>query len=284
MKTTRKEKIIENIKEKTRENRIDRVFNKLRSNNQKALIPFITCGYPTISDYIKLFNILEKNGADIIEVGIPFSDPLADGPIIQAASKIAIENGINTDKVMDSIVKIRDKSNIPIVILTYFNTIFRYGINKFLERASSAGVDGFIIADLPLEEFYNYESLLNNKYIDNIMLATLTSCDERLRKISNICKGFLYCISVKGVTGIRDKINNDVKEFLIKLRNITTLPLALGFGISSSSQVNDVKDYCDAVIIGSKILSIILESPNFKKSLDKVGDFIFNISSTLKEN
>jgi len=276
MKTIKKEKI--------RENRIDKVFNKLRRNNQKALIPFITCGYPNIDSYIRLFNVLEKNGADIIEIGIPFSDPLADGPVIQATSKIALENGINTDTVIDSITKIRDKSSIPIVILTYFNTVFRYGIDKFLERASSAGVDGLIIADLPLEEFYNYESLLSNDYIDNIMLATLTSGDERLRKISNICKGFLYCISVKGVTGIRDKISNDVKEFLIKLRNMTALPLAIGFGISSSSQVNDVKDYCDAVIIGSKILSMVLESSSFKKSLDKVGDFIFNINSTLKEN
>jgi tryptophan synthase alpha chain len=274
----------DNKKEKIRENRIDKVFYKLRSNGQKALIPFITCGYPTIDDYIRLFNVLEKNGADIIEIGIPFSDPLADGPVIQATSKIALENGINTDTVIDSIAKIRDKSSIPIVIMTYFNTVFRYGIDKFLERASNAGMDGLIIADLPLEEFYNYESLLNSDYIDNIMLATLTSGDERLRKISNICKGFLYCISVKGVTGIRDKINNDVKEFLIKLRNITTLPLALGFGISSSSQINDVKDYCDAVIIGSKILSTVLESSSFKKSLDKVGDFIFNINSTLKEN
>jgi len=271
-------------KEKVRENRIDNVFNKLRSNSQKALIPFITCGYPSIDGYMKLFDVLEKNGADIIEIGIPFSDPLADGPVIQATSKIALENGINTDTVMDTIVKIRSKSSIPIIILTYFNTIYRYGIDKFLKRASSAGVDGLIIADLPLEEFYNYESLLSNDYIDNIMLASLTSSKERLYKISNICKGFLYCVAVKGVTGIRDGISSEVKDFLVKLRSITNLPLALGFGISNPEQINEVKKYCDAIIIGSKILSLLLDADDFNKGLSKVEEFMIKVKNVLKVN
>jgi len=271
-------------KEKVRENRIDNVFNKLRSNGQKALIPFITCGYPSIDGYMKLFDVLEKNGADIIEIGIPFSDPLADGPVIQATSKIALENGINTDTVMDTIVKIRSKSSIPIVILTYFNTVYRYGIDKFLKRALSAGVDGLIIADLPLEEFYNYESLLSNDYIDNIMLASLTSSKERLHKISNICKGFLYCVAVKGVTGIRDGISSEVKDFLVKLRSITNLPLALGFGISNPEQINEVKKYCDAIIIGSKILSLLLDADDFDKGLSKVEEFIIKVNTVLKVN
>jgi len=271
-------------KEKVRENRIDNVFNKLRSNSQKALIPFITCGYPTIDGFIKLFDVLEKNRADIIEIGIPFSDPLADGPVIQATSKIALENGINTDIVMDTIVKVRSKSNIPIVILTYFNTIYRYGIDKFLKRALSAEVDGLIIADLPLEEFYNYEFLLSNDYIDNIMLASLTSTKERLYKISNICKGFLYCVAVKGVTGIRDGISSEVKDFLLKLRSITNLPLALGFGISNPEQIDEVKKYCDAVIIGSKILSLLLDADDFGKGLNKVEEFMIKVRNVLKVN
>ena len=271
-------------KEKIRENRIDNVFNKLRSNGQKALIPFITCGYPSIDGYMKLFNVLEKNGADIIEIGIPFSDPLADGPVIQATSKIALENGISTDTVIDTIVKIRSKSNIPIVVLTYFNTVYRYGIDKFLKRASSAGVDGLIIADLPLEEYYNYESLLSNDYINNIMLASLTSSKERLYKISNICKGFLYCVAVKGVTGIRDGISSEVKDFLVELRSITTLPLALGFGISNPEQINEVKKYCDAIIIGSKILSLLLDADDFNKGLSKVEEFMIKVKNVLKVN
>jgi len=271
-------------KEKVRENRIDNVFNKLRSNSQKALIPFITCGYPTIDGFIKLFDVLEKNRADIIEIGFPFSDPLADGPVIQATSKIALENGINTDIVMDTIVKVRSKSNIPIVILTYFNTIYRYGIDKFLKRALSAEVDGLIIADLPLEEFYNYEFLLSNDYIDNIMLASLTSTKERLYKISNICKGFLYCVAVKGVTGIRDGISSEVKDFLLKLRSITNLPLALGFGISNPEQIDEVKKYCDAIIIGSKMLSLLLDTDDFNKGLSKVEEFMIKVRNVLKVN
>ena len=271
-------------KEKVRENRIDNVFNKLRSNGQKALIPFITCGYPSIDGYMKLFDVLEKNGADIIEIGIPFSDPLADGPVIQATSKIALENGIKTDTVMDTIVEIRSKSNIPLVILTYFNTVYRYGIDKFLKRAWSAGVDGLIIADLPLEEFSNYESLLSNDYIDNIMLASLTSSKERLYKISNICKGFLYCVAVKGVTGIWDGISSEVKDFLVKLRSITNLPLALGFGISNPEQINEVKKYCDAIIIGSKILSLLLDADDFNKGLSKVEEFMIKVRNVLKSN
>jgi len=271
-------------KEKIRENRIDNVFNKLRSNGQKALISFITCGYPSIDGYMKLFDVLEKNGADIIEIGIPFSDPLADGPVIQATSKIALENGISTDTVIDTIVKIRSKSNIPIVVLTYFNTVYRYGIDKFLKRASSAGVDGLIIADLPLEEFYNYRLFLNNSSIDKIMLASLTSSKERLYKISNICKGFLYCVAVKGVTGIRDGISSEVKDFLVKLRSITNLPLALGFGISNPEQINEVKKYCDAIIIGSKILSLLLDADDFNKGLSKVEEFMIKVKNVLKVN
>ena len=271
-------------KEKIRENRIDNVFNELRSNGRKALIPFITCGYPSVDGFMKLFDVLEKNGADIIEIGIPFSDPLADGPVIQATSKIALENGINTDTVMDTIVKIRSKSNIPIVVLTYFNTVYRYGIDKFLKRASSAGVDGLIIADLPLEEFYNYRLFFNNSSINKIMLASLTSSKERLYKISNICKGFLYCVAVKGVTGIRDGISSEVKDFLVKLRSITNLPLALGFGISNPEQINEVKKYCDAIIIGSKLLSLLLDADDFNKGLSKVEEFMIKVKNVLKVN
>jgi len=280
MKVIKKEKIRENTI--TGENRIDKVFNKLRNSGRKALIPFITCGYPSIDGYLKLFDILEKNGADIIEIGIPFSDPLADGPVIQATSKIALENGINTDAVMDTIVKIRTKSSVPIVVLTYFNTVYRYGIDKFLSRASAAGVDGLIIADLPLEEFYNYRSFFNNSSIEKIMLASLTSSKERLYEISNICKGFLYCVAVKGVTGVRDGISGEVKDFLTNLRCITNLPLALGFGISNPGQINEVKKYCDAIIIGSKILSLLLDTDDFNKGLSKVEDFIVKVNAVLK--
>ncbi|MCL4385755.1 MAG: tryptophan synthase subunit alpha, partial [Cyanobacteria bacterium] len=253
--------------------KIDLVFEKLRVKNQKGFIPFVTCGYPDLDGYKKLVNVLEANGADIIEIGIPFSDPLADGPIIQTTSKIALDNGINTDIVFNSIKEIRNGSSIPLVLMTYFNTIYSYGINKFLKNAEEAGVDGLIIPDLPLEEYYNCKDYFEESKIDNIMLASLRSNQERLKRISNITKGFLYCVSVKGVTGVRNKIDIEVIEFLKRLKEITDVPLALGFGISTISQINEVKKYCDAVIMGSKILSVLLNSDNFSNGLESIFDF-----------
>ena len=261
---------------------IDLVFEKLRVKNQKGFIPFITCSYPDLDGYKKLVSILEKNGADIIEIGIPFSDPLADGPIIQTTSKIALDNGINTDIVFNSIKEIRNNSSIPLVLLSYFNTIYSYGINKFLENAEDAGVDGLIIPDLPLEEYYNYKDYFEESKIDNIMLASLRSNQERLKRISNITKGFLYCVSVKGVTGVRNKIDIEVIEFLKRLKEITDVPLALGFGISTINQINEVKKYCDAVIMGSKILSVLLNSDNFNNGLKSISKLVYEINSALK--
>lgn len=266
------------------ESKISEVFKKLRNENKKVFIPFVTCGYPDLEGYFKLVDILEKNGADIIEVGIPFSDPLADGPIIQSTSKIALENGINTDIVLDSISKIRSKSNVPIVILTYFNTVYRYSIEKFLKRASEAGVNGLIIPDLPLEEFYNYRHLFEKNFIDNIMLASLTSSKQRLSKISSISSGFIYCVSVKGVTGIRDRIGSEVTDFLVKLRKMTDIPLALGFGLSNKKQIGEIKDYCDGIIIGSKILSLLLDADSFKDGLREVETFGKGVNKILKNS
>ncbi|MBM3702446.1 MAG: tryptophan synthase subunit alpha [Actinobacteria bacterium] len=261
---------------------IERVFDNLRKNNQKAFIPFITCGFPTLGGFFSLFEALDKNGADIIEIGIPFSDPLADGPVIQTTSKIALENGINTDIVFNSIIKIRKSSDTPIAIMTYFNTIYHYGTGRFLKKAKRAGVNGLIIPDLPLEEFTSYRSYFNRVNIDNIMFASLTSSKERLSAIAREGKGFIYCVSVKGVTGIRNSISPEVIDFLKNLKEITNLPLALGFGLSNREQINQIKGYCDGVIIGSKILSLILEADSFSKGIKEVENFTSNVSNLLK--
>lgn len=261
---------------------IERVFKKLRKNNQKAFIPFITCGFPSLNGFFSLFETLDKNGADIIEVGIPFSDPLADGPVIQTTSKIALENGINTDIVFNSIIRIRKSSDTPIAIMTYFNTIYHYGTGRFLKKAKRAGVNGLIIPDLPLEEFTSYKSYFHKAGIDNIMLASLTSGKERLQAITEESRGFIYCISVKGVTGIRNSINPEVINFLRNLRKITSLPLALGFGLSSREQISQIKNYCDGIIIGSKILSLILKADSFEQGIKEVENFTLSISSILK--
>jgi len=267
---------------KNKSSAIEKVFEDLRKNNQKAFIPFITCGFPTFDRFFRLFETLDKNGADIIEIGIPFSDPLADGPVIQTTSKVALENGINTDTVFKSIIKIRKSSDTPIAIMTYFNTIYHYGLEKFFKKAESAGVNGLIIPDLPLEEFICYESYFNQVNIDNIMLASLTSGKERLHAIAEKSKGFIYCISVRGITGIRNSINPEVINFLRNLRKITSLPLALGFGLSSREQIGRIKNYCDGIIVGSKILSLILEADSFSKGIKEVENFTSSMSNLLK--
>ena len=261
---------------------IDSVFKNLRKNNQKAFIPFITCGFPSLDGFFKIFEALDKNGADIIEVGIPFSDPLADGPVIQTTSKIALENGINTDIVFGSIAEIRKSSDTPIAIMTYFNTIFCYGVERFLKKAKSTGVSGLIIPDLPLEEFTGYKSYFSQAGIDNIMFASLTSGKERLSMIAEESKGFIYCISVKGVTGVRNNINPEVIDFLKNLKEMTSLPLALGFGLSSREQIGQIKNYCDGIIMGSKILSLILEADSFSKGIKEVENFTSSINNILK--
>jgi tryptophan synthase alpha chain len=258
------------------------VFENLIKSGQKAFIPFITCGFPDRKGFSRLFKILDENGADIIEVGIPFSDPLADGPVIQATSKIALENGVNTDIVFQSIERMRGKSDTPVAVMTYFNTIYRYGIEKFFKNAKKSGVSGVIIPDLPPEEFDIYKDYFNGAGIDNIMFASLTSGKERLKTVAEKGRGFVYCVSLKGVTGVRNDINPGIIRFLKDLRRITTLPLALGFGLSNREQIIRVKDYCDGIIIGSKILSLILETNSFKEGIKKVEDLTSSVVSILK--
>lgn len=260
---------------------IDNVFVRLKKDKRKALVPFLTCGFPSISGFFKLYEALEENGADLIEIGIPFSDPLADGPVIQATSKIALENGINTDIVFDSILKIRKRSDTPIAVMTYFNTVYHYGLSRFLKKAEDTGVNGLIIPDLPLEEFRNYKHHFDGTSMDTIMFASLTSTLERLSAIAREGSGFMYCVSVKGVTGIRNGISPEVRTFLKNLRKITSLPLVLGFGLSNRKQITQIKDYCDGIIIGSKILSLVLEADDLKQGVKKVGTLMSSISNIL---
>ncbi len=266
---------------KHRQGRIPKVFEGLRKKGRKAFIPFITCGFPDLDGTLKLFDVLDSCGADIIEIGIPFSDPLADGPVIQRTSKIALEAGINTDTVFETVRTIRKTSSTPVVFLVYFNSIYAYGVERFLSNAEEAGVDGMIIPDLPLEEFNKYRTLFDRSTIDNIMIASLTSGRERLADIAAAGKGFIYCVSLKGVTGIRNEISDEVSDFLETLRSVTDLPLALGFGLSTAEQVKQVKDKCDGIIMGSKILDMILNADDFDSGLKELEKFCGEIIKEL---
>ncbi len=264
--------------------RIGGVFRNLKSKDQKAFIPFITAGFPDLDRYIELYFALDKSGADIIEVGIPFSDPIADGPVLQTTSNIALKRGINTDNIFKSIQAIRKHSLIPVVILAYFNTVLRYGIDDFLRTANEVGVDGTIIPDLPVEELHKYKNNFYKYHIDPILLVSLTSGPERIREIIANCRGFLYCLSVKGVTGEQKNIDPELIKLLSYLRNLTEIPLCPGFGISNLDQIKELKNHCDGLIIGSKLSSIILESRNFKEGLKKLKDFTIGVNHKLKNS
>ncbi len=255
------------------------VFKNLKGS--KAFIPFITCGYPCIEGFEKLFLTLAENGADIIEVGLPFSDPLADGPVIQKTSQIALKKGFNTRIMFKSIEKLREKTNIPVAVMSYFNPIYRYGLKKFLSRCKMCGVSGLIIPDLPVEEFNDYKKLFLDMDVDNILLASLTTKKERLRLIGKMGKGFIYCVSVKGVTGERKHMGKEVKEYLETVRKQTGLYTALGFGLSSIRQINDIKGYTDGIIIGSKILSLAGDE-DFENGLARVTEFCSKVKDCLR--
>lgn len=240
-------------------NRIDKVFNELAKNNRKALIPFISNGDPSIDETIDTVLKLEKAGADIIEIGIPFSDPLADGEVILESYIRALKNGIKVKDVYTLGKRVREKSQIPLVIMVYFNLVYSYGVDKFLMDAKEAGFDGIIVPDIPLEERdeLKEKSLSNGIYL--VPLVAPTSKD-RISKIVTGTKGFVYCVSSNGTTGERSTLSNDINEYLNTIKEYSDVPICLGFGISSREVVRKVKDYCSGVIVGSAVVRRLHEN------------------------
>ena len=269
---------------KKKNGRIELVFKRLQSRGHKAFIPFITGGFPDWEKFKELFLMLDRCGADIIEIGVPFSDPLADGPVVQDASMIALKNKVNADQIFQCIRELRARSRTPIALMTYFNIVYGYGLQNFLSAARHAGVDGMIIPDLPLEEFYGYKKIFRDGGIDNIMLVSLNSDTERMNRIAKECSGFLYCVSVKGVTGVKNQLDAGIIGMLQRLKKMTALPLCPGFGISEIKQIEALKEYADGMIIGSKLLSMILECSDFKAGLKKVEDFVKKADKVLKRD
>lgn len=240
-------------------NRIDKKFSELKEKGKTALITFLTAGDPDLEKTEELIYAEESAGADIIEIGVPFSDPLADGPIIQDASCRALNNGVNIDKIFSMVESVRKKSNIPLVFLIYFNSILAYGIDKFIKKCDSVGIDGAIIPDLPLEEKLEFTKYLNNSNLNLIPLVAPTSKD-RIKNIVNGCGGFVYCVSSLGVTGNSSHFASNVEEFLNSVKSSTKLPIAVGFGVSTSEDVKRFSKICDGVIVGSKLVKTFYET------------------------
>lgn len=236
--------------------KIKEAFEKKKIEGHKAFIPFITAGDPDIEATEGFIYALEKAGSTIIEIGVPFSDPVADGPVIQAANLRAMAKGIHINKIFDMVERVRKNTQIPLVYLMYANTIYHYGIKAFFEKCKEVGIDGVIVPDVPVEEREEFDQYARANEVDFIALVAPTS-KERTREICKGASGFLYCVSSLGVTGTRANIQTDLEQMFNEIKEYTAIPTALGFGISNKEQAEQLKVYADGIIIGSAIVKII---------------------------
>jgi tryptophan synthase alpha chain len=235
--------------------RIAKKFSELKEKNEIALIVYITAGYPSLTQSMEIVEELDQRGADIIEIGVPFSDPVADGPIIQYSSQIALDNGVTLKNIIKSLKTIN--VNKPLVIMSYLNPVLTYGKEAFLKDLKSARISGFIIPDLPVEEANSWRNMSEIYSIDNIFLVAPTSPLERIKKVAEASRGFIYCVSVTGTTGVRNRLSEELAAFLDQVRQLTDKPLAVGFGISKTAHIKSLRDTADGIIIGSRIIDAI---------------------------
>lgn len=259
-------------------------FTVLKDKGEKAFIPFITLGYPDLPSSMDLIFELERRGADMIELGIPFSDPLADGPVIQTASFEALRKGVNLGRAMEFVKKIREKTSIPLIFMGYYNPIFRFGEREFVHQVAKAGVDGLIVADLPPEEAKDIKMYLKGKNLALIFLLTPVSSEKRIRLVCEYSQGFIYCVSYTGVTGGEGKKEKRLSSFLEKIRFYSSTPVAIGFGISSPSQAKRMSHLADGVIVGSAIIRKIMENKDSKDMVERVGEFAHSLCQAVKES
>jgi tryptophan synthase alpha chain len=262
--------------------RIGDKFESLQSKKEKALIVYLTAGDPSLNVTRELIPVLEQAGADILEIGVPFSDPTADGPVIQEASQRALKAGTTLQGVLDLVCDVRRVSEIPIVLFGYFNPIFAYGVKKFARAARRAGVDGILVVDLPYEEAGELRVYTDAAGIDFISLVAPTTDPERLSKIAVGATGFLYYISITGITGTAAPKIENIKTEVGKIRKITKLPVAVGFGISKPQQAREIGRFADGVIIGSAVVRLIHENKDNRDLIKIVSGYISEIKKAMR--
>jgi len=252
--------------------RIKKVFE----SNKKKLITFVTGGDPDINSSNKILETIEKNGADIIEIGMPFSDPMADGPIIQLSSKRAIKKGVTLDNIFSICKKLRSNNDeVPIILMGYYNVIYNYGVKNFVNSCKSNGVDGLIVVDLQPEEDPDLLIEIQSSNINLIRLITPTTNNDRLNKILENASGFLYYVTITGITGQKEANIKELDKSIKNIRRFTDLPIVAGFGIKNKKQVSEVCRICDGAVVGSSLVKIIEDNlDNFDKSLSLVANFV----------
>jgi tryptophan synthase alpha chain len=255
--------------------RIKTTFNRLKKKNETALIPYIMAGDPDLATTKALILEMEKAGCDIIELGAPFSDPLADGPTIQKAAIRSLKNHTSVVDVLGLVADIRKESKIPLIVMTYYNLIFKYGEERFVNDAVAAGLDGIILPDLPPEEAGTLIPLAKKEGLDTIFLLAPTSTDERIKLICKVSQGFVYYVSLTGVTGARAGVQSSVQGSLQKIKQVTDKPVAVGFGISTPDQAAQVAHWgADGVIVGSALVKVIEEHAGSPELIAKAAEFV----------
>ncbi len=264
--------------------RIANKFHELQRRGRIALVTYITAGDPSLDLTPRLVHTLEQSGADIVELGVPFSDPMADGPAIQLASERAIENGATLKGVLDKVKLIRKDSEVPIIIFGYYNPFFSYGLRQFSEDAAEAGVDGVLVVDLPPEEVAEFKVHTDRVGLDFVFLLAPTSTGERIDLVADRASGFIYLVSVTGVTGERPNMDYALDSLTTRIRQSTSLPIGVGFGISSPDQVGKIAEFADAVVIGSAIVRIIEKyGSKREKLLNELSEFVSTLSEACEK-
>jgi len=250
----------------------DHPITRLRFSRRPGLVAYITCGDPDLATTEAIVLSAIRGGADVIELGVPFSDPVADGPVIQRASERALRQGTSLLDVLQLAGRIRSQSHAGLVCFSYLNPILRFGMQRFCEEAARAGVDGVLAIDLTVEEAGDYRRLMAEHNLDPIFLAAPTSPNERLKRIAGACRGFVYAVSRTGVTGTQKQLATDAQDLVKRIRKFTDLPVAVGFGVSSAGQFAEVGEFADAAAVGSAIVQTIEQNPG--REAQAVEDFV----------
>ncbi|HET6854290.1 MAG TPA: tryptophan synthase subunit alpha [Pyrinomonadaceae bacterium] len=254
--------------------RIDDAFNTLKQQGKKGIVPFVTAGDPDLATTERLLVELSQAGATLIELGVPFSDPMADGPVIQRASERALKNNFGLQDLLDSAARARKQIDTPIILFSYYNPLLQFGLKRIAQATRDAGLDGILVTDLTPEESGEFEAGLRANDLNMIFLIAPTSTDERLRLVAEHASGFIYAVSRAGVTGARSSVSAEAEKLVTRMRQFSTLPIAVGFGISNAEQVRDVRRYADAVVVGSAIVAEmerLIDAPDIAQ---RIGQFV----------
>jgi tryptophan synthase alpha chain len=254
--------------------RIADTFSSLKQQGKKGIIPFVTAGDPDLATTEQLLIKLSQSGATLIELGVPVSDPMADGPVIQRASERALKHGFGLQELLDTVARARKQIDTPIILFSYYNPLLQFGLKRLAQATRDAGLDGILVTDLTPEESGDFEAELRANDLNMIFLIAPTSTDERLRLVAEHASGFIYAVSRAGVTGARSSVSVEAEKLVTRMRRFSTLPIAVGFGISNAEQVADVHRYADAVVVGSAIVAEMERLGNAPDLAERIGQFV----------